>query len=404
MDVVILGGGISGLSAAWFYHKKHPHHRITLLEKSSRLGGWIETVSGEGFSFEKGPRTLSCSRSPKLLELIHELGLQPNLFFSSPEAKRRFLWKGGKLRSLQSFWPSLLWAGFKEAFLTPAQNLEDESIYEFASRRFGSKIADDFFDPLTLGIYAGDIRKLSIRSCFPSLWLAERKHGSVVRSFFKKKKKGPSGLFTLEGGLSALIEKLEKILPIQIVKECEVLAISPKILTSQGIFPADQILSALPAHEISRLTQIPLQIPYRSIWVVHMGFSTPVLPKKGFGYLVPTKEKENLLGMVWDSSIFAPEKRTRLTAMIREEAKNPLDDALSALEHHLNILQTPEYISSHLASHAVPQCEVGHEAKIFQFERLVREHFPHLSLTGNYLEGTSLEACVARSSKIVANI
>lgn len=400
MNVVILGGGISGLSAAWFYHKKYPDHKITLLEKKSQLGGRIETISDGGFPFEKGPRTLARSRSPLLLELISELGLEPKLLFSSADAKRRFLWKNGKLRSPQSSWPSLLWAAFREAFFTPARLIDDESIYEFAARRFGPKIAADFFDPLTLGIYGGDIHKLSIRSCFPAFWLAEQREGSVVRSFFKKKRGAP-GLFTLEGGLSTLVEKLEKSLRVHVVKDCEVFAIAPKVSTSQGIFSADRILSALPAYEVSRLTQIPLTVPHRSLWVVHMGFSSPVLAKRGFGYLVPTSEGESLLGMVWDSEIFGPEKTTRLTAMIREETKNPVEEALSALRRHMNILQTPDHISSHLAFQAIPQFEVGHDAKIAQFEKLLAEKFPHLSLTGNYLAGASLEACVARSQRVV---
>lgn len=400
MRVVILGGGISGLSAAWFYQKKYPDHKITLLEKMERLGGWIDKVQENGFVFEKGPRTLACSRSPKLQALIEEVGLKEELLFSLPSAKKRFLWTGGKLCKPSAFWPSLIYSVLKEAFFVPPKQLEDESIYSFAARRFGPKIARNFFDPLILGIYAGDIHRLSIRSCLPFLWQAEQTHGSVVRSMFKKKR-GKSGLFTLRHGLSQLVERLQESLRIEIVTNCEVNSLFPTVSTSRGQFAADRIISALPAFEMERLTNIPLKIPHRSIWVVHIGFSSLVLPKKGFGYLVPTEEKENLLGMVWDSEVFAIEEKTRLTAMIREESQDPIQDALSALERHLGVIKKPDYLSSHLAVQAIPQFEVGHYHKIADFQEKIAQQFPHLYVTGNYLEGASLEACVARSQQIV---
>lgn len=401
MRTVILGGGISGLSAAWFYHKKFPEHKIILLEKQKRLGGWIETKVEEGFSFERGPRTLPYSRSPKILELIQELGLSSHIVSSLASANKRFLWKGKKFCSPLSFWPSLLYGVLREAFWVAPLKIEDESIDSFARRRFGPKIASTFFDPMTLGIYAGDAKKLSIRSCFPPFWLAEQKGSSVVRSLLKKKR-GRGGLFTLQGGLSSLIEKMSEILPIEIVTDCEVGEIgSNHVATSRGVFLADRMISALPAYEVSRLTQIDLSIPYRSIWVVHLGFSSRVLSKKGFGYLVPTEEGENLLGMVWDSEIFGSEKTTRLTAMIREKSLDPIQEALDALGLHLNILQKPDYVSSHLAKSAIPQFEVGHDAKMAHFEKEAAKKFPHLFLAGNYLAGASLESCVARSQSII---
>jgi oxygen-dependent protoporphyrinogen oxidase len=399
MHTVILGGGISGLSAAWFLHKKEPRNQITLLEKESRLGGWIETKSEGGFCFERGPRTLARGRSRELLRLIEELGLSSEVVSSSRSAARRFLLKRGRLRSLSSFWPQLVWAGVREMF-KKKRDLGDESIYDFASRRFGSKIARGFFDPLTLGIYAGDIYRLSIRSCFRPFWEWEQKEGSVIWGMLKKKKAEP-GLFSLKGGLERLIQELKKELPIRIVTNCHVQSLGEEIVTSQGKFLADRVISALPADEISRLTQIALDVPYRSIWVVHLGFSQKLLKQKGFGYLIPTEEEEPLLGMVWDSEIFSSETQTRLTAMIREESKDPLGDALHALKCHLGIEGQPDYISFHLAFRAIPQFEVGHDEKIAQFEAEVSKRFPYLSLTGNYLNGASLEACVARSRLIV---
>ncbi|MBX9744918.1 MAG: protoporphyrinogen oxidase [Chlamydiales bacterium] len=397
MRTIILGGGISGLSAAWFLHKKDPQREILLLEKKERLGGWIESFREGDFYFEKGPRTLSYSRSTHLLRLIHELGLEDKIISSSSAAKHRFLWKGGKLRSLSSFWPTLLAGACREFFTPKKKSEEDESIYAFVSRRFGPRIADVFFDPLTLGIYAGDIHKLSIRSCFPSLCRWEMQEGSVIRGMWKAKK-GSSKLFTLQGGLETLIFEMQKQLPIEIITNCQVDRLSSHVITSQGIFQADQVISALSAQEISRVTNIAFDVPYRSLWIVHLGFySNQVLHRKGFGYLVPTQEKERLLGMVWDSEIFGFSSQTRLTAMIREESSSPLEDALEALERHLSIKRKPDYVSCHFASRAVPQFEVGYAEKLACFERQAALEFPYLLLAGNYWNGASLDACVARS-------
>lgn len=399
MRTVILGGGISGLSAAWFLHKKDPGAEIVLLEKESRLGGWVETRAEGEFCFERGPRTLARGRSRELLRLVEELGLSSEIVPSSPAAASRYLLKGGKLRSLSSFWPQLMWAGASE-MLRKRGGGEDESIYDFAERRFGAKVARGFFDPLTLGIYAGDIHRLSIRSCFRPLWEWEQKEGSVVWGMLKKKRREP-GLFTLKGGLERLIRELEKKLPICVVKNCCVEAIAPDVATSQGVFQADRVISALPVDEISRLTGIALDIPYRSIWVVHLGFHRRVLKRKGFGYLAPTEEGERLLGMVWDSEIFTEEAQTRLTAMIREESTDPIGDALDAIKRHMEIEDQPDYVSSRLAFRAIPQFEVGHEEKMARFEKEAASRFPHLSLIGNYLAGASLEACVARARLVV---
>ena len=396
MKTVILGGGLSALSVAWYLRKKNPNAQITLLEKEARVGGWIETRTQDGFCFELGPRTLARARSPLLLELIEELGLSPQLVSSCPEANRRFLLKNGRLRSIRSFWPALLMGALREVWTPSSDSLHDESIDAFARRRFEDKIANLIFDPMTLGIYAGDTKKLSIRSCFRPFWEWEKTDRSIILKMLTMKK-GPSGLVTLQGGLETLILEMKRQLSIEIVTDCRVEALPSEVITSKGTFDAALVISALPAYEISRLTNISLHLPYRSIWVVHLGFVQRQLKQKGFGYLVPSQEMQNLLGMVWDSEIFASEEKTRLTAMVREESANPVQDALDALKSHLHIEALPDYISSHFAHLAIPQFEVGHEERMIAFEQEVKQKFPSLLLTGNYFTGASLEACLQRA-------
>ncbi|MBX7067538.1 MAG: protoporphyrinogen oxidase [Parachlamydiales bacterium] len=372
MNTIIVGGGITGLSAAWFLLKKNPKAKITLLEKENRLGGWIRTCNEGGFLFEKGPRTFPFSRNPHLLELIQDLKLE--LISSEPAAAKRFILHKGHLRTPGSFLPTLIPYLIRELFIRPSTS-DDESIYDFAARRFSPKIAETFFDPLTLGIYSGDIRKLSIRACFPALYKWEREKGSVVRGLFSspKNKSKAKGLFTVKSGMETLIHELEKKLPIDIVLNCSVEKFSEhEVIAGGKTYHADRVISALPP-----------QYSNRSIWVVNLAYAGDVLVKKGYGYLVPTQEKESLLGVIFDSAIFPQQNRTsetRLTAMVRPEEKEPLKAALNALERHLGINAQPVHTSTFLAKNAIPQFEVG----------------------CTYTDGVSVDACIQKAAKLIS--
>jgi oxygen-dependent protoporphyrinogen oxidase len=370
MKVIIVGGGITGLSAAWFLHRKHPEAQITLLEKENRLGGWIRTSREGGFLFEKGPRTFQFSRCSHLLNLIRDLDLTT----ISSDPKKRYIYTRGKLRTLGSFIPGLLPYLIRELFVAPS-TAPDESIYDFAARRFSPKIAETLFDPLTLGIYGGDIRKLSIRCCFPFLHKLEREKGSLVRALFSSRPKTEKGLFTIAEGMETLIDRLKERLPIDIVLNCPVTSIGEnRVETGGKIWHADQVISALPP-----------ALPARSLWVVNVVFEGDVLSKKGFGYLVPSKEKESLMGMIFDSCVFPQQSQrgeTRLTAMIRPEEPAPLSAALDALSRHLGINAKPIYTSTFLAKNAIPQFEVG----------------------CTYTDGLSVNDCIQRGAKLAENV
>lgn len=349
MKIRIVGGGITGLAAAWYAQKRFQQASITLYEKQNRLGGWIQTSFEGGFLFEKGPRTFQASRSGALKALIDELGI-PTIA-SSPHAKKRFIYHKGKLRSIGSFIPMLIPYFVRELFIKP-RDKGDESIYSFASRRFSPRIAKLFFDPLTLGIYAGDIHKLSIRSCFPALHKMEQKYGSLVRAGLKGKSSKQKGLFTIKSGMQTLVDQLEKQLKCEFVLNKEVERVSKDHVIIDGErVGADLVLDARPPN-----------LPKNSIWVVNLGYNQDILQKKGFGYLVPSMEGESVLGVIFDSSIFPEQNQphqTRLTAMVRSQEKEPKKRVLNALKTHLGIDETPALCSQFLAFEAIPQFCVG---------------------------------------------
>jgi len=388
-SALILGGGISGLSAAWFLRKKDPAMKIVLLEKQPRLGGCIATRKMGDHLFEMGPRTFQASRSPHLLALIEEVGLGSELVFSDPSAKTRYLWHRGRLKTLGSLWPRALLAASHDLLASKGDG-SDESIHAFASRRFGKAAAELFFDPLAKGVFGGDIRKLSMQACFPLLHQLEATHRSVIFGLLKRKRPpGPSGLFTLRGGMQQLIEAL-KTVPDEIHLDCEIEKILPDGVIAGGrTWMADQIVSALPGNDIAKLCGIDLGLRNELLTVINLGYAQP-LSIRGYGYLVPTMEGEELLGQIWDSAIFPTGGGAKVTSMVR--GNRPEEVALDAMRRHLGWTHEPEAMWRQDA--LIPQYDMGHRARIERFIQAASLKFPRLKLVGNYLTGPSVEACI----------
>lgn len=443
--IIILGGGISGLSLLWSLKKKYPNDSsIILLEKNHRVGGWIHSIHQEGFLFEQGPR--SCRGSGKaVLELIEELDLQDQMIAADPSARYRYLYTDQKLKKLPS---NLL--GFLFSHLTrflvpkllkewtiPAGQRQDESVNDFFSRRLGKKAVDLFVDSLTTGIFAGDIQQLSAKSCYSQLYNWERDHGSLLRgAFFNRfnkpkdsssafvKKWNKAGLFSFKEGMETLPLALAKKLERHIFTNHEVMNMhfNPDGITlsmkNGKTFEAKQVYSTLPAHALAPLIQphnssiadLLSSIKFASIAVVNLGYKSQILSKKGFGYLIPSKEKENILGAVWDSCVFPEQQQsqneTRLTVMIGgvqmkdfSERKEPdfLALALKAVEKHLKITCKPDLVNVTIARSAIPQYEVGHEEKVRAIQKTLQELSSHFKVSGSSFYGVSINDCVLNS-------
>ncbi|KAI9593176.1 hypothetical protein BDF19DRAFT_448833 [Syncephalis fuscata] len=209
--VVVLGGGISGLSVAYNLLRSSPKLRVTLVEAADHVGGWVDSreIGPESIICETGPRTLRPAGRAGLatLQLVKDLGLDDALATvprTAAAAKNRFLYGNGRLHLLQP-WPMLtssylrpiLWPMAKEPFRSSPTSVQtvvktvdgqmavaDESIRSFITRRFSSIVADRMVSAVVSGIYAGNISELSARACFGRLWHAERKHQSIIRGLW----------------------------------------------------------------------------------------------------------------------------------------------------------------------------------------------------------------------------
>ncbi len=407
--ILILGGGISGLSAAYALVEKG-EYEVTLLEASDHIGGLLGTRQHGEFLFEQTARTYVRGRSASLLKLIGSLNLEERLIFSQKSAKKRYLWTGKKLeqidhpRFLLPLVPDLMAEWFKK----PNETLQDETIADFTLRRFGNKVLERLIDPMVLGIYAGKSEELSIQACFPRFKEWETRYGSCLRGLWKERRGFKnSSLFSFQGGVQVLIDSLQGALKsqIQLNEQVHALHVTQKgvtVETQERVFHADYLISALPTDVIGRLfspldpsiSQRLLSIATQSVTLVHLGYKSLSVPVEGFGYLVPSSLQENLLGTLFDSSIFPqqnlkPDQR-RLTLILRH---GTVAQATDALYRHLKITELPDCTVT--ASYQIPQYHLGHLDRILALRQELSEKFPQIHLLGNYLEGVSVNDCVA---------
>ncbi len=447
-SIVILGGGISALSQAWFTKQTlGDGAHITLIEKSHRLGGWIRTIKQEGFLFEQGPH--SCrTKGPgvETLRLIQALKMEDQIILGSEAAHQRYLYWGQKLRPLPQGIASLVGSPWMWRFIPPIltewmkpkRNSEtDETVYDFISRRFNSQMAEVLVDPLITGIYAGDIRQLSLRSCFPSMHQWEQESGSILKGTFRKKPKikeiedpfikrmQKSSLFTLRDGMQSLVHALDQKLDIEKclstnIKALRVIPQGMEVVLEDRVIHADQVISTIPATALSSLLS-PLdpslghlldQWKSTSVAVINLGYRNARLPfAPGFGYLIPSSEGEKILGVLWDSHAFPEQNQhpdeLRLTVMIGGvhmtdfdcyTEEQMIERALEAVGRHLHLKQKPDAMAFSCASQAIPQYTLGHAARVKQLEQSIAKLSPYLTIAGSSFYGVALNDCISKAS------
>lgn len=428
--IVILGAGISGLSLAWFLSEKLGHQvDLQILEAANRTGGWIQTIYEKGFLFELGPRSCRTTGSGiETLKLVEALGLQDEVVVADATAHKRFLYVDQKLEVLPynvaSFFKSPLFlpickAIFQDLIASKGKKT-DESIYEFTKRRFGNRAAELFLDPMTSGIYAGDIHRLSVKSCYAILKECEDRARSVILGLLFRSKKVREGdspfiqkmvkhsLFSFREGMETLTKRLAERLKERIV-------LGQKIRSIRELEGVDHIISTLPMTalanicESSPLSDLLKEGEATSVAVVNFGFKCNLLKDKGFGYLIPRSEGEIALGVVWDSCIFREQNRypneTRLTVILggahmknfhEHSPQHFIDLAKKTLAKHLQIDQEPDALHVKICKEAIPQYFVGHKERLNRIEAYLPKN---LKILGSSYYGVSVNDCIAQAAR-----
>ena len=447
LPVLVIGAGISGLACA--YALRRSGIDVLVLEASARPGGLIQSLRQDSFLFELGPQSFS-STEP-LRQLCQDLGIEGQLV-DAPARAPRFVLVDGRLNAVPLSPPAFLassfvsgatkWSILRDVFGRSSPPEEEESISAFVRRKFSAELLEKLVGPFVSGIYAGDPDKLSLRAAFPQLYEAEVAAGSVVRGSIRiaKQNKQPGErsrtLQTFRDGNEALIRALANSMGSALRLGARVTAIgaSPdsggfRISAvehgSERQFATRNLILAIPTDAAAALLAAlspelsrPLDaIEYAPVAVVSLVYRKSDVARDldGFGFLVPRSAGLQVLGSVWNSSLFpsrAPEDHILLTSFVGG-ATNPgslrlTPGQLTDLVHHeigpiLQAAQPPvgSYVS--LYERAIPQYNLGHAARLETIEK-GRSRFPGLFFTGNYLRGPAIGACVEQAQAVAAKV
>lgn len=448
MRLVIVGGGISGLSLAYYLLERAPSLDILVFESEKKPGGKIWTDRAEGFLCEGGVNGFLDNR-PKTLELAAKLGLSP--LRSSESARKRYIYSEGKLHMLPespvSFFLSNLLSLYGRLRLigeitVPKGGGDDETLADFARRRLGKEAFEKLIDPMASGIYAGDPEKMSLKSCFPRIYDLESKYSSLVRALLRLKgeaKKagkrvgaGPGGVLTsFYDGMEVFIGALKVFLGDRLRTESRVISIDTKggiyevFLSDNSRVEAEAVVIAIPAHATSeivkdfnkKLSSITGEIPYPPVSVVCFGYTRNKIGKAldGFGFLVPKRENRKILGTLWDSSIFpnrAPEGHVLLRSMVGgaraaevalQSADGLASTVMDELERIMGIRTQPDFIKVYVHEKGIPQYVVGHGRRLEMIDSIIYSQ-KGFYVTGNSYRGIGVNDCIENSYKLAEKI
>ena len=455
VQALIVGAGISGLTTAFALRKAGIDARI--VDRASRPGGLIQSVRRDGYLVECGPQSFSGNAS--LTSICRDLEILDRRILADSKAPR-FVLINGALEKVP-LGPGLLvsplmgggtrTALFRDVFGRSEAPDSDESVASFIRRKFSPTLLDRLVGPFVSGIYAGDPEKLSLRAAFPILYEAEQTSGSVLRGLLKvmkarKAKRDPlprekPTLQTFREGNDTLVRALAEKLGAYLSLEAEVISIHPLhpgrepktprfrvgLHTPSGaeFLETERLVLAVPTDRAGKLLA-PLgrafesqlrTVDYSGVAVVSLGYRKEDVghPLDGFGFLVPRSSGLTVLGTVWNSSLFpgrAPGHHVLLTSFVGgatnpDATKQPADQ-LVALVHReikplMQLREGPVFSNVSVWPRALPQYNLGHTARMAAINNC-RADFPGLYLTGNYLNGPAIGACVEQALKVADEI
>ncbi len=446
-EVLVIGGGISGLTLAWKLKKAGVD--VCLMDAAERMGGCSQTTHKDGFLLERGPFNVMV-RDPSFEQLLEDVADTVSVVPADDAAKLRYIYRRGQLHvvptnPLALMTTKLLSLGararlFRGLLWSKRPQFNEETIEQAVSRRLGYEVADTIVSAAVNGILAGDINKLTLAACFPSGARIDAEMRSPIGYGLRKAIAGSNkkrskhkrkwrGLVSVEGGLGVFMDALASRLGDDCLTNCQVKSVSPDdegytvaYESPQGskhglsTLKCRRIVLALPvaqaAHVLSEsfpdAASALEPITSSPITVVNLGFRERDVGHhlRGFGFLVPRNEAGMpVLGALFSDSVFphhAPKGHRLIRVFLggaqQPEVKDLTDEqlkirAIDGLRDLLQITGEPVLVDMIRYSAAIPQYHAGHRDHIARFRNAVSA-CPGLYAVGNYLDGASLNDCV----------
>ena len=441
LPTVVIGAGITGLSAAW--HLQRRGHTVLVLEASNHPGGAIQTLQEKGYVVEMGPNTLLVDE-PGIAQFLDEALPPESIRYANSEANKRFIVRDGRPQAIPSsplralttkLWPkTAMLRVLQELFLPAYAGEEEESLADFVRRRLGQTMLDYAINPFVAGVYAGDPETLSVKYGFPKLYNLEQDFGgSLIRGSLKlKKQKAREGnshrasMVSFPQGLSYLPETLAAKLKQPVRYQTTATAVHRHSdgtyrvqIQSDGkasVLEAGSIIFALPAPALTKIElsdelegdlAVLQEIEYPPVTSVAMAFPRSAVqhPLDGFGMLVPEVEKREILGTLFSSTLFpdrTPEDQVLLTTFVggtRQPKNAGLDDPaitaliLKELSSLLGVQGDPVYSTIRRWPRAIPQYKIGYGKYLEAMENFESAN-PGLFIAGHIRDGISLAKCI----------
>lgn len=430
-DVIIIGGGLSGLSAAHFLHKILPDSDITIIEKTERPGGAIQTFKDQGFQGEWGPHGF-LDNTPESQELLRDIGLYDEAQQAPLGDFYRYICHHGSLvrlpQSLKTVLktPLVSFAGKLRvlADLWKRPHLADQTIEDWVAYRFGRAILP-LADAAISGTFAGDFSKLSIDAVMPGVRSLEKETGSVLRGLIKKKREGkgkkldrlPAMLNFPEGmeRLTSTLAVAKKIKYNTFVKGIIKAEENWEVQTDQGNFTCTDLIMAVPVNQTLQLLasfKAPpvASIPAAKIINVVMGLPSSAKIPYGFGYLAPEIEKRFAIGAMFTSHMFPSRspQGERLMEVLVGGRRHPERLSLSDSEiveqvtkDLLPLIDMPEpplFTRVLRPEHGIPQLEMDHPA-LLAWRQKMESELAGLHICGFGWDGIGMNDMIKSAKK-----
>ena len=449
-DVIIIGGGITGLATA--HHLKKRGIDFLVLEQSDKVGGVIKTVHEKGYIYEEGPNS-GVIGNEEVIRLFEDYKDDCELEEASDHNKKRLILKNGKWEALPG--------GLKAAVTTPLFSLKDkfrilaepfrskgknphETLAELVKRRMGQSFLDFAIDPFILGVYAGDPNRLVPKYALPKLYNLEQDYGSFIKgtiqkSFIKKteeEKKVTRGVFSVKGGLSALIEAIyQKLGTSSVLLETKDIQVKPiadyfivsyqnklgecieietkKVISTIGAYQLNHLAPFISKEHVDKITSLH----YTKVIEVVLGFDQwKGIKLDAFGGLIPFKEKRDLLGALFMSALFnnrAPKDGALFSIFMggvrRPEIYQFSDDKILEIlkKEVCDLMQIEEFKPDLLKiirhEWAIPQYEAD-SGERFKAIETVELQFPGFIIGGNLRNGIGMADRILQAKMLADTI